>query len=196
MAEERRQAAGIGQQRIRLGIRGKLIVIFVLIKVIPLVVLALFAVGQIRDLGGTVQQKYEEMVGATRGIIGTVGGMAAESSIAALDIKSRENIERLTTDTARAVAAFLHERDRDTLLAARLPIDAESLPLFLPAGAARSSSIRRGTSTTRAMPGSRRTRPPTIPPRSPPTIPTTAKIFTTGGRSGRAGWISARSTMR
>ncbi|MGB5231478.1 MAG: hypothetical protein WBN83_08155 [Desulfoprunum sp.] len=131
MAEERRQAAGIGQQRIRLGIRGKLIVIFVLIKVIPLVVLALFAVGQIRDLGGTVQQKYEEMVGATRGIIGTVGGMAAESSIAALDIKSRENIERLTTDTARAVAAFLHERDRDTLLAARLPIDAESFATFL-----------------------------------------------------------------
>lgn len=116
---------------IRLGIRGKLIAIFVLIKVIPLVVLALFAVRQIQDLGQTVQQKYEEMVTSTRGIVGTVGGLASDSSITALDIKSRENIERLTTDTARAVAAFLYERDRDILLAAELPMTAESFATFL-----------------------------------------------------------------
>ena len=116
---------------VRLGIRGKLIVIFVLIKVIPLVVLALFAVRQIQDLGQTVQQKYEEMVTSTRGVVGTVGSLASDSSITALDTKSRENIERLTTDTARAVAAFLYERDRDILLAAELPMTAESFATFL-----------------------------------------------------------------
>ncbi len=130
MAEEGRKETGV-KRGIRLGIRGKLIAIFVLIKVIPLVVLALFAVRQIQDLGQTVQQKYEEMVTSTRGIVGTVGSLASDSSIAALDIKSRENIERLTTDTARAVAAFLYERDRDILLAAELPMTEESFTSFL-----------------------------------------------------------------
>jgi hypothetical protein len=130
MAEESGKETGV-KRGIRLGIRGKLIVIFVLIKVIPLVVLALFAVRQIEDLGGTVQQKYKEMVTSTRGIVGTVGNLASDSSIAALDIKSRENIERLTTDTARAVAAFLYERDRDILLAVELPVTAETFATFL-----------------------------------------------------------------
>ena len=87
MAEENGQACG-GRKGVRLGIRGKLIVIFVLIKVIPLVVLALFAVRQIKDLGGTVQRKYLEMVTATRGIVGTVGGGCGEHEIIkhALDV--------------------------------------------------------------------------------------------------------------
>ncbi len=83
MAEEKGQEGN--RRGVRLGIRGKLIVIFVLIKVIPLVVLALFAVRQIEYLGGTVQQKYREMVASTRGIVGTVGDLASDSSIAALD---------------------------------------------------------------------------------------------------------------
>ncbi len=116
---------------IRFGIRAKLIVIFVLIKVIPLVLLALFAARQIHGLADTVRDKYIEMVGDTRTIVGEIGDLATESSIAALDLKARENIERLTTDTAGSVAAFLYERDSDILLASQLPLTGEDFQQFL-----------------------------------------------------------------
>ncbi len=103
-----------------LGIRAKLIIIFVLIKVLPLVVLAWFAWSQIERLGHTVDTHNQEMIADTRAVVGEVGQLSTQNSIHALDLRSREAIERLTTDTARAVAAFLHDRDQDILQAAAL----------------------------------------------------------------------------
>ena len=105
----------------RHGIREKLIAIFIAIKVLPLIALALLAANQIGLLGDTVKQKSTEMVGDTRQLVSQIGKLAADSSIRALDDKSRETIERLTTDTAANVAAFLYERDGDILFAADLP---------------------------------------------------------------------------
>ena len=113
------------------GIREKLVGIFIIIKVLPLIALALFAARQIDLLGGTVRDKSEEMAGDTRDLVTQIGGLATDSSIRALDIQSRESIERLTTDTARAVADFLYERDGDILVAAGLPVDETSYSRFL-----------------------------------------------------------------
>ena len=102
------------------GIRAKLILIFVFIKVLPLVVLAWFAWEEIFSLGTTVEKNYVSMVSGTREVVKGVSDLSTENSIRALDQRSREAIERLTTDTARAVAAFLYERDTDIQLAAQL----------------------------------------------------------------------------
>ncbi|MFH0782234.1 MAG: ATP-binding protein [Pseudomonadota bacterium] len=102
------------------GIREKLITIFIVIKVLPLIALALFAARQIALLGNTVKDKSEQMVGDTQELVTGIGALASENSIRALDLKARESIERLTTDTALSVSRFLHERDRDILLAAQL----------------------------------------------------------------------------
>lgn len=133
MAEERRQHTVRTDRPIRFGIRGKLIAVFVLIIVLPLGALALFAASQIHGLADTVRDKYEEMVGDTRNIVDQVGDLASENSIIALDQKSREAIERLTTDTAESVAAFLYERDGDILLASQLPLNAADFRKFLDA---------------------------------------------------------------
>ncbi|MDK9708860.1 MAG: ATP-binding protein [Desulforhopalus sp.] len=119
------------QRPIFYGIRQKLIAIFVVIKVLPLIALALFAANQIGMLGDTVKEKSEEMVGDTRNLVTTIGGLASENSVRALDLKSREAIERLTTDTALAVADFLHARDNDILLASELPVDTSNYQQFL-----------------------------------------------------------------
>lgn len=113
------------------GIREKLIAIFVIIKVLPLIVLAIFAARQIDQLGQTVKDKSEEMVTETRDLVTEIGALASESSIKALDLKSREAIERLTTDTALVVADFLYARDTDVLLAAELPIVNAAYEQFL-----------------------------------------------------------------
>lgn len=119
------------QQPVFYGIRQKLIAIFVVIKVLPLIALALFAASQIGILGNTVKEKSEAMVGDTRNLVTTIGGLASENSVRALDLKSREAIERLTTDTALAVADFLHTRDNDILLASELPVDKSNYEQFL-----------------------------------------------------------------
>jgi nitrogen fixation/metabolism regulation signal transduction histidine kinase len=114
-----------------LGIRGKLILIFIVIKVIPLVILAIFATQQINSLGVTVKQDYSGMINETRELVTQIGDLSTENSIIALDVKSREAIERLTTDTAAAVASFLYQRDSDIAFASKLPVEARAYRDYL-----------------------------------------------------------------
>ncbi len=96
-----------------MGIRGKLIAIFVVIKVLPLLLLALLAWGMAQRLGDTVSAKASAMAESMLATVKQVGEGATNDSIKALDDRARVAIERLTTDTARAVASFLYDRDSD-----------------------------------------------------------------------------------
>ena len=113
------------------GVKGKLIAIFVVIKVIPLVFLCWLAWVQINQLATALEDQNNEMAIATREVVAQVGSIAMEGSIKALDEKSRESIERLTTDTANYIAGFLYERDRDLLLAAQLAPDEQTYRVFI-----------------------------------------------------------------
>jgi signal transduction histidine kinase/DNA-binding response OmpR family regulator/HPt (histidine-containing phosphotransfer) domain-containing protein len=55
-----------------------------------------------------------------RNTVGEMSKTFSKESVKALDNRAREELERLTTDTARSVADFLYDRDRDILLAAQL----------------------------------------------------------------------------
>jgi signal transduction histidine kinase/HAMP domain-containing protein len=101
-----------------LGIRGKLVVIFIVIKVLPLIVLAWFSADKIIHLASTMTDQISELSKESRTVVKTVTDMSAKSSIDALDKKSQDYIERLTTDTASAVANFLYYRDDDIRFAA------------------------------------------------------------------------------
>lgn len=99
-------------------IRSKLIGIFVLIKVVPLLVLAVFAWQAAEQLGAKVTERSTEMADKMLGTIKSVGDTVIADASRALDDRSREAIERLTTDTARAIAGFLYDRDQDIAQAA------------------------------------------------------------------------------
>ncbi|MCB2182199.1 MAG: response regulator [Desulfobulbaceae bacterium] len=113
------------------GIRGKLITIFIFIKVIPLVALAWFAMDETGKLGSKVAGQSAVMEKDTREIVSQIGDIATRNSITALDTKSRENIELLTIDTARNVASFLYERDEDILIAGLLDLTPDDYRAFL-----------------------------------------------------------------
>ena len=102
------------------GIRGKLIAIFVVIKVVPLLLLAMLAWNMAQRLGETVSEQAGGMAESMLSAVRQVGDAATDDAIKALDDRAREGIERLTTDTARAVAAFLYDRDADVLQAAQI----------------------------------------------------------------------------
>ena len=98
--------------RIGIGVRAKLIIIFLIVKVVPLILLTLFAWRQINVLGDTLRQ------------------IAGEDASKALNDGAIENIERMTTDTAQEVAEFLYGRDADILYLASLEPSEESYRLF------------------------------------------------------------------
>lgn len=104
----------------RFGIRTKLISLFVLIKVLPLCALALLAWQGVSHLGNSLSDEIDKLAVEVKSTVTEMSAAFSKESVKALDDRAREELERLTTDTARAVADFLYDRDRDVLLAARL----------------------------------------------------------------------------
>jgi signal transduction histidine kinase len=113
------------------GIRGKLIAIFVLIKVVPLLLLAWFAWYTAQGLGDAVSLKAAGMADTSLQTIQEIGKTVTEDSIKALDERSREAIETLTTDAARNIARFLYARDADILQAADNELSEAAFRRFL-----------------------------------------------------------------
>ncbi|MDR1422611.1 MAG: response regulator [Coriobacteriales bacterium] len=81
--------------RLGLKLRGKLILIFVLVKVVPLILLTALAWYQITLLGDALSEE------------------AIEDAIEELSQSAMETLERTTTDTATEIAGFLYDRDSD-----------------------------------------------------------------------------------
>ncbi|MCL2144551.1 MAG: ATP-binding protein [Endomicrobia bacterium] len=88
--------------KLGLGLQTKLIIIFIAVKIIPLILLTVIAWNQINILGVSLR------------------GIAVSDSAAALNRSATENIERMTTDAAKNVAKFLYERDNDILYLAEI----------------------------------------------------------------------------
>ena len=104
----------------KLGIRAKLILLFVVIKVLPLILLASLAWEGVTQLGSGLGLRTDGLTSEVRDTVGEMGKTFTKEAVKALDDRAREELERVTTDTARAVADFLYDRDRDVLLAAQL----------------------------------------------------------------------------
>ena len=93
--------------KVNLKLRPKLILIFFAVKIIPIILLTIIALTQVSSLGHMLSD------------------IAVTDSVKALNDNARENIERMTTDTAIAIARFLYQCDQDILLLASItPSDA------------------------------------------------------------------------
>ncbi|WP_331001518.1 sensor histidine kinase [Nitrogeniibacter aestuarii] len=112
-------------------IKSKLIAIFVVMKVVPLILLALIAWAAAQRLGDTVTEGASALADRSLAVVKEIGAEASSDAIRALDERARQSIERLTTDTAAAVAAFLYDRDKDVLAAADLAPDEAVYSRFL-----------------------------------------------------------------
>lgn len=104
----------------RMGLRSKLITIFIAIKVVPLLLLAWLAWESAQRLGSEIAERAGIMADAMRSTQKTTGETATNDAIKALDERSREAIEALSTRLAQEVADFLYERDQNIRQAAAL----------------------------------------------------------------------------
>jgi signal transduction histidine kinase len=112
-------------------IRTKLILIFVAAKVIPLMLVAGLAWFAALTLAENLRERVSDMAGDVKSTVTWIGETVMSESISALNDKSQENIERLTTDLARSIARFLYDRDQDVLLAATLAPTEQSYTAFI-----------------------------------------------------------------
>lgn len=116
-----------------LGLRTKLVLIFIVIKVIPLILLAWIAWKASDNLSRSLSGKVTAMSVRMSEAIREVGQKAVQDSTVALDERSRKTMERQTADIARALALFLYDRDNDIRSAALLEPDDRAYRRFLQA---------------------------------------------------------------
>ncbi|MDR2185308.1 MAG: PAS domain-containing protein [Treponema sp.] len=117
--------------KLGLGMRTKLIIIFVVIKVIPLLLLTFMAWRQSRILGEELNSRTMELALGANEALTRTGTIAVNNSVEALNSSATDNIERMSTDMARRVAEFLYARDRDILAASELPPEYETYRRFI-----------------------------------------------------------------
>ncbi len=114
-----------------LGMRAKLILLFVVIKVVPLILIALVAWNQAVNLGDEMRTRTENMAQQAVREFANAGDIAVSDAVEALDDRATEEIERMTTDTALRVSSFLYNRDTDLRILSSIPISEETFKVFI-----------------------------------------------------------------
>ena len=113
-----------------LSIRIKLIIIFILIKIFPLLLLAYIAYEGVFKLDEYLTKSTNFLFNQSKEIIINTANASIEDSIKNLDKKSQESLEKVSYEIANQVANFLYERDKDILFLSKLDINYDVLRFF------------------------------------------------------------------
>ena len=113
-----------------LSIKVKLIALFVLIKIIPLLIISFIAFKGVQKLDEYFLDSTEKLFLDNKKIIKETADNAINDSIKALDKKSQLFLERISYEIANNVANFLYERDSDILFLSKIQMNQEILENF------------------------------------------------------------------
>ncbi|WP_419776844.1 ATP-binding protein [Malaciobacter marinus] len=111
-------------------IKAKLILLFILIKVIPLLLLAYIAYEGVIKLDEYLRNSTKYLFNQSKEIILNTANASIDDSVKNLDKKSQLAIERLSFEIANNVADFLYERDKDILFLSNIPLNKDILKEF------------------------------------------------------------------
>lgn len=106
-----------------LSIRIKLIVIFILIKIIPLLFIAYIAYEGVLKLDMYINKSTTFLFNQNKEIIINTANASIEDSIKNLDKKSQDSLEKISYEIANNIADFLYERDKDLLFLSKLDLN-------------------------------------------------------------------------
>ncbi|MCT7580842.1 sensor histidine kinase [Aliarcobacter butzleri] len=113
-----------------LSIRIKLIVIFILIKIIPLLFIAYIAYEGVLKLDMYINKSTTFLFNQNKEIIINTANASIEDSIKNLDKKSQDSLEKISYEIANNIADFLYERDKDLLFLSKLDLNQKVLENF------------------------------------------------------------------
>ena len=104
------------------GIKFKLIVIFTVIKILPLLVITYIAIIGANKLSIYFNLSTKTLFTQNKEILKTTTSLAINDAIKELDKKSQHSLEKLSVSVATQVADFLYERDKDLLFLSRISL--------------------------------------------------------------------------
>ena len=103
-----------------IGIKTKLILLFIVIKVIPLFTLLYIAINGVNHIANFLIAQLEQTNKQNLTLINSVVKKAIDDGIEALDRRSQSSYEKVTVYLASQIAQFLYERDDDIRFLATL----------------------------------------------------------------------------
>lgn len=113
-----------------LSIKVKLIFIFIIFKIVPLIILAAIGLFGFLEVKELLQKNSTEIIKKSRNSIVKTTNLTIKDSITALDKKSQKEMEYKTYKLANRVAEFLKQRDEDILFLSKEPINKKLLQKF------------------------------------------------------------------
>ena len=113
-----------------LSIKIKLIIIFILIKIIPLLFVSYIAYEGVLKLELYLNKSISFLYNQSKEIIINTANASIEDSIKNLDKKSQESLEKLSNEIALNLANFLYERDKDLIFLSKLDLNQKVLDSF------------------------------------------------------------------
>jgi len=111
-------------------IKTKLVLLFIIIKVIPLLFIAYIAYEGVKKLEEYVNESTRDLFIQNKEIIDNTANASIEDSIKFLDKTSQTSLEKVSYEMAKNVASFLYERDNDILFLSNLSVTQEVLENF------------------------------------------------------------------
>jgi len=113
-----------------LSIKVKLILLFIFVKIIPLLIIAYIAYVGVLKLDKYIQDSTRYYYNKNKEIILNTANESIKDSVKFLDKKSQHALERLTFETANKIAQFLYERDDDILFLSKVQLNDEIIKTF------------------------------------------------------------------
>ncbi len=114
-------------------IKVKLIFIFIIMKIIPLLAISYIAYDGVMKLELYLNNSTKLLFNQSKDIIQNTANLSIEDSIKNLDKKSQELLEKISYEIANKVSEFLYERDKDILLLSKLELNQKTLENFFDA---------------------------------------------------------------
>jgi len=111
-------------------IKIKLISIFIIIKIIPLLIISYIAYNGVEQLDKYLKNSTTFLFNQSKDIIINTANESINDSVKYLDKKSQLSIERLSYEIANNVAQFLYQRDEDILFLSKLKLNQNILESF------------------------------------------------------------------
>ncbi|WP_417326445.1 sensor histidine kinase [Halarcobacter sp.] len=113
-----------------LSIKIKLILIFVFIKIIPLLLISYLAYTGVMQIDKYIKNSTDYLFKESENIINQTAKLSIDDSIKYLDKKSQLSLEILSHQIANSVAQFLYQRDEDLLFLSKMDINQKLLNEF------------------------------------------------------------------
>ncbi|WP_321779466.1 EAL domain-containing protein [Sulfurimonas sp.] len=111
-------------------IKEKLIIVFIVFKVLPLTILSALGIYSFMEIDKLLKKSSIKIVKQSKNSIKNTTNIVISDSMIALNKKSQSNLEEKTKNIAANVASFLYQRDADILLLSSLTINQRNLQNF------------------------------------------------------------------